>query len=123
MSFKSVPYYKPIVDNMIEEYKKNQFSYPQEKIRNIVSRAYYTIFLHCRNELNLQSDESLSVHQNVISALNNSYSKKLLIKSLHDRKKADYHNADFSFNLALALSLQRNMNTILSYSKKDLLKN
>ena len=76
MSFERIPYYKPLVDILINEYYNNQSSFSEEKIRDIYSRAYYTIFLYCRDVLKVENNDYLSSHKNVINSVTNKYTKK-----------------------------------------------
>jgi len=119
MSFASL-YYKPLVDILINDYCSNKSSFTEEKIRDIYSRVYYTIFLYCRDTLEIENNDYLSSHQNVISSIPNRYTKQVLRRLQQLRVKADYHNDTFYKSYREVLSIQRDMNKILSFSKEQL---
>lgn len=120
MSFANSLYYKPLVDILIDEYFNNQSNFTEEKIRDIYSRAYYTIFLYCRDTLKIENNDYISSHKNVILSIPNKYTKKVLRRLQQLRVDADYKNDAFSKNYREVIAIQRDMNKILSFSKKQL---
>ena len=120
MSFANSLYYKPLIDTLINDYCNNQSNFTEEKIRDIYSRVYYTIFLYCRDTLEIENNDYLSSHKHVISSIPNKYTKKVLRRLQQLRVKADYHNDAFSKSYREVISIQRDMNNILSFSKEQL---
>jgi len=120
MSFANSLYYKPLVDILIDEYFNNQSNFTEEKIRDIYSRTYYTIFLYCRDTLEIENNDYISSHKNVILSIPNKYTKKVLRRLQQLRVDADYKNDAFSKNYREVIAIQRDMNKILSFSKKQL---
>jgi len=119
MQFKHTKYYKPLVDELIIEFESKKTTFPQEKIRDIFSRGYYTILLHCRDVLNVD-DCSSSSHDCIINAVCNTYTKRMLRVLKQDRVRADYKNNDFEKKYTEALSLKRNIEKILSFTEVEL---
>jgi len=105
MIFQDLDYYKIVVDNNISVY--NSLTCPKEKeiyLRNIISRTYYTCYLHCRDKLidadkidthGLDSDTS---HTKVIEELPKGIKQQLKQLKIF-RIKADYNNNSLSLPL------------------------
>ncbi|WP_066403108.1 hypothetical protein [Aliarcobacter cryaerophilus] len=127
MAFKDIKYFQELVISDIEEYKKNPTKFSEGRIRSIFSRAYYTIFLHCRDELNLEYNTELSVHHTVKKEILNSEINKIFHTHHQTRKEMDYNNINLDLKntgklLSELCSIKRDMNRILLLSKNDLLK-
>lgn len=127
MSFKDNKYFKDLVISEITQYKLNPTSFTEAKIRSIFSRAYYTIFLHCRDELELEYNDELSIHQTVKSNIKNLEINQLFHEHHKTRKKMDYNNLSIDLTSTGKLvkdldSIRRDMNRILSLKKEDLIK-
>lgn len=98
MSFQSEKYYQKIVKQQVAQY--NSLTSEDEKeiyLRNIISRTYYSCYLHCRDTLlsnGVLEEEDLnndSSHAKVINEL--PYGLKSQLKQLKNfRIKADYIN-------------------------------
>ncbi len=118
MSLSSIPYFKPFISSLELKYNNNN-SLSEEEIRNLFSRAYYTIFLYCRDTLFIEPSLNDS-HDNIIKAIPNIFTKNTLIRLKKFRKEADYEEPSFMSNRSNILSLFRNVDTILSFSKEQL---
>ena len=77
MSFKDIKYFQKYVSTSISKYNSNPQAFLESDIRSIFSRAYYTIFLHCRDELGLEYDTQLSIHAEVKKQIQNERIQKL----------------------------------------------
>jgi uncharacterized protein (UPF0332 family) len=119
MSFSNIRYYKHFIDLLELKYKDNRNSLSEGEIRNLFSRGYYTIFLRCRDTLSINVTINSS-HDNIIKAIPNRFTKNTLTKLKKFRKEADYEEPDFLSNNSEILSLFRNINLILSFSKEQL---
>ena len=120
MQFQDVPYYKPLVDELILQFESNKTSFPQEKIRDIFSRGYYTILLHCRDSLEVSDNSFGSSHDNIINAVSNRYTKRTLRRLKNDRKNADYINNNFIKRYPDVLALKRDIEQILAFTEREL---
>ena len=132
MSFQEQNYYQKIVSANVLTY--NTLSSDDEKeiyLRNIVSRTYYSCYLHCRDALlaagvlqSTEFDDDKS-HTKVINALPKGL--KMQLKQLKNfRIKADYNNDPLrlplqgkpgrnSLRFASPEHFQQILETILSY--------
>ena len=95
MSFQK-HYYRECVAEWIEKF--NDCDDNEILLRNILSRAYYTAFLHCENVVReevLLSKESYTNkiidHSTVISTVKNKNVRDLLIELKRYRERADYN--------------------------------
>lgn len=62
--------------------------------RNLVSRLYYTAFLHCSNVISRRDSKTEGTHNKVINTLSKEYKLDMIhLKGL--RKKADYEMTAF----------------------------
>lgn len=122
MSFKNSKYFKTYVEKRIAEFMSCSSDFTQADIRSIYSRAYYTILLHCRDELCLNITDK-SIHSEIRNHIKSEYARKIIIKFCDYRNKADYINRDFTSNNAELNSIKRNMNYILSLDSKKLQSN
>ncbi|BAF69574.1 hypothetical protein [Nitratiruptor sp. SB155-2] len=108
-SFGSAGYYRKIVEKEAENitsFESNDIEY-EIFLRNIVSRAYYTCFLHCRDKM-IQQDIIHPDHNLFFS--DNSHSKviknlpaglRMQLEQLKNfRQKADYNTTE-KFSLPL----------------------
>ena len=99
MSFESEKYYLKLCNNLLRQINslpsfKSPDSVDIEVLRrDLVSRLYYTAFLHCRDTLRFDSQGKES-HDKVIQALAGQFRADMAhLKNL--RKKADYEMASF----------------------------
>ena len=127
MSFKDIKYFQNLVISDINNYQRNPKEFCEGRIRTIFSRAYYTIFLHCRDELGLEYNTELSVHSTVKKNILNSDINKIFHEHHETRRKMDYNNVSLELNntgklVRELISIRRDMNRILSLSKNDLIK-
>ena len=125
MSFKDIKYFKNQVESDISKYKVKPTDFCEARIRSIFSRAYYTIFLHCRDVLDLEYNNELSIHRTVKDKITNSTINKLFHEHHQTRKKMDYNNINLDLSNTGKLlrdlnSIKRDMNLILSLTKEDL---
>ncbi|WP_323595910.1 hypothetical protein [Aliarcobacter butzleri] len=120
-SIVQIKYFKNYVDSEIITFNKTPVE--RELIsRNILNRAYYSSFLHCRKKLELDHISDISIHQDVIDNVSNDLVKRYLIQLLRYRKDADYKTIYLNKNISDLLNVQRIMNYILNLEKKDLIK-
>jgi len=117
MSFSSIPYFEPFITSLELKYQNTSLS--EEELRNLFSRAYYTLFLYCRDTLSI-TPQVYDSHDNIINKIPNTFAKNTLRKLKNIRKKADYEEDTFTSNHAIILSLFRNVKTILSFTKEQL---
>jgi len=119
MSFSSIPYFKPFITSLELKYQSNNNFLSEEELRNLFSRAYYTLFLYCRDTLSIipQLNDS---HDNIIKEIPNIFAKNTLRKLKKFRKDADYEENTFVSNHSKILSLFRDIKTILSFNKEQL---
>ena len=88
-------YYKECVAEWIAEF--NERDDDEILLRNILSRAYYTVFLHCENVVKEEVLSSQSYtnkiidHRSVIEAVKNPTIKNLLVELKRYRERADYN--------------------------------
>lgn len=133
MSFQSEKYYQKVVIQQVAHY--NSLASEDEKeiyLRNIISRSYYSCYLHCRDTLLLNGvleEEDLkndSSHAKVINELPRGL-KSQLNQLKKFRIKADYYNDRLSLPLsgkkgrgsltfASPEHFKTTLKTILSYS-------
>lgn len=88
-------YYYDIVLLWIDLYKKESDTHLKELfLRNILSRAYYTMLLHCReqhtDDPQLTFDIMKGSHEQIIELVKKSSIKSLLFNYKLSRKRADY---------------------------------
>lgn len=95
MSFQK-HYYRDCVEEWIEQFNKD-CSDNEILVRNILSRAYYTMFLHCENILKdeifrCQASFSNKIidHKSVMDAIKDTAIKTLLLEFKRYRERADY---------------------------------
>ena len=95
MSFQE-HYYRECVAEWIEKF--NDCDDNEILLRNILSRAYYTVFLHCENVVReevLHSQKSYTNkiidHNTVIHAVKNTNVRDLLFELKRYRERADYN--------------------------------
>lgn len=88
-------YYKECVAEWIAKF--NERDDDEILLRNILSRAYYTVFLHCENVVReevLSSQTSFTNkiidHRSVMDAVKNPTIKILLVELKRYRERADY---------------------------------
>ncbi len=125
MSFKDIKYFQKYVSTSISKYNSNPQAFLESDIRSIFSRAYYTIFLHCRDELGLEYDTQLSIHAEVKKQIQNERIQKLFHSYHEKRKKMDYNNVSIDMgNIGKLTSelkaIERDMNYILNLNKDQL---
>lgn len=87
-------YYQEIIDKWIDDFSKEPTN--EYLLRNILSRAYYTMFLHCRkiHEIDLKSQGFKTVdesHMNVINMITNQGIQTLVYKYKKFRERSDYN--------------------------------
>ena len=115
-------YYKSIIEHCVDLYKTTGSSDKKEAIlRNIVSRSYYTCFLHCRDKLK-QSGMSFNAanidsHEEVIRELPQGL-KNQLNQLKKFRRKADY---DTQTVLSFPFSGNKGRGSIVLRSPEDFL--
>ncbi len=114
-----IKYFKNYVDLEISNFKTSLLD-KELYSRNILNRAYYTSFLHCRDLLGLSNSLSGSIHRDVIEGIKNNTVKNKLTKLLRYRKDADYKNYYLNKSITDLLDAQRTMNYILTLTKIDL---
>ena len=119
MSFSSIPYFKPFVTSLELKYQSNNNFLSEEELRNLFSRAYYTLFLYCRDTLSINPQLNDS-HDNIIKEIPNIFARNTLRKLKKIRKDADYEENTFVSNHSKILSLFRDIKTILSFTKEQL---
>ncbi len=95
MSFQK-DYYRECVAEWVEQFRER--SDDEILLRNILSRAYYTAFLHCENlvreeVLNSQTNFTNKIidHRSVMDAVKNPAIKTLLVELKRYRERADYN--------------------------------
>ena len=125
MSFKDIKYFQKYVSTSISKYNSNPQAFLESDIRSIFSRAYYTIFLHCRDELGLEYDTQLSIHAEVKKQIQNERIQKLFHSYHEKRKKMDHNNVSIDMsNIGKLTSelkaIERDMNYILNLNKDQL---
>ncbi|MEN4053804.1 hypothetical protein [Sulfurimonas sp. NWX79] len=96
MSFKG-NYYKPLCDyywELLKPINKSSIPCDEEIIRrDFVSRSYYSVLLHCKDNITLLSTDK-STHENIINSVNDNIKDDLLsLKNL--RVQADYKTHPF----------------------------
>lgn len=119
MSFSNIPYYKPFIQQLNEKYDAGSGVLTEEELRNLFSRAYYTILLHCRDTLDITTT-LYSSHDTIIKSIPNVYTKRALQNLKKSRKQADYDEEDFLSNHSKIMSLFTQVDQILSFSKDQL---
>lgn len=128
MSFKDINYFQNFVNSEVIAYRTNPKSFCEGKIRSIFSRAYYTIFLHCRDELGLEyNEEEASVHKAVKENIKNTEINKIFHEHNKTRRKMDYNNINIDLTATGRIfsdlnCIKRDMNRILGLKKDDLIK-
>ena len=119
MSFSNIPYFKPFVLSLESKYQSNNNSLSEEELRNLFSRAYYTLFLYCRDTLSIDPQLNDS-HDSIIKEIPNIFTRNTLRKLKKIRKNADYDENTFISNHSQILSLFRDIKKILSFTKEQL---
>lgn len=117
MSFKDIKYFQNQVVSDVLKYKVNPADFCEARIRSIFSRAYYTIFLHCRDVLGLEYNKELSVHKTVKNNITNSDINKLFHEHHETRKKMDYNN--INLDLSNTGKLLSDLNSIRREDRKS----
>ena len=95
MCFQS-SYYLELVNKEFYLYTKAQTNDEKEFFgRNIISRGYYTVLLHCKYVLNITELERYSkdTHVQILSAVINKQVKRFLEIYKELRKYADYYRS------------------------------
>jgi len=100
-------YYRPLVTKWLNELSKEKNPSKRELLfRNIVSRAYYSMFLFCREvhsadvaslEAQKAAQNKYVSHEDIINFVTDGTIKSLLFLYKRERKKADYDLLPFSF--------------------------
>ena len=107
MNFQDKNYYKNFIDFLHKIYNSNEYKNEDNEvlIRVIISRAYYTAFLHCRDHLNsktlnfnlfggnfLINGKKKSIHDDVVNLIKQTHKREVkLLKRLKNlRLLADY---------------------------------
>ena len=94
MGFATSGYYKQLVVDNISDYKAETNPDMKECIlRNIISRAYYTMLLHCRDNCKTASTTQYTdgSHERIIKSVRKGSIRTLLLMHKSFRVKADYH--------------------------------
>jgi hypothetical protein len=98
LSFVTEQYYKKLCDAQLMQIRNATSVKPPTDIevlqRNLVSRLYYTAFLHCSNVVSNRDTTTEATHNRVINILSKEYKLDMIyLKGL--RKKADYEMTVF----------------------------
>ncbi|MCK9492455.1 MAG: hypothetical protein M0Q24_10205 [Sulfurimonas sp.] len=93
MSFITEQYYKKLCDAQLIQIRNSTNIKPPADIevlqRNLVSRLYYTAYLHCSNVVSNRDTTTEFTHNKVINILSKEYKLEMTyLKGL--RRKADY---------------------------------
>nr|DAJ21384.1 MAG TPA: hypothetical protein [Siphoviridae sp. ctUxW2] len=122
MSFQK-DYYKECVAEWIAEF--NERDDDEILARNILSRAYYTMFLHCENVLKdeifrCQASFSNKIidHKSVMDAVKDTAIKTLLLEFKRYRERADYDTKKLDLRENASVCKKQPSKT---YIKKELL--
>ncbi len=127
-------YYYDIVLLWVEQYKKESEPHLKELLlRNILSRAYYTMLLHCReqhtHDTRLTYDIMQGAHENIIELVTKQSIKSTLFTYKFARRRADYSitsltipvanirlgNQSHPFNLQNIDTIKAYMDAVLAY--------
>lgn len=116
-----IDYYKQVVDLLYIEYLDTKSPMDKEVIvRDILSRAYYCSFLHCREEIGIiLGTSSQGSHDKILEELGDYFYTKLNKLRAH-RVKADYKFGRISINQRFVDSLLSEMQELISSRKHDL---
>jgi hypothetical protein len=120
-NLKDITYFKTYIEHVLSNY--GSMSVEKELVhRNLISRMYYTAFLHCRNELQIEKRGDNS-HVEVIDSIKNKSVHTQLRDMRNVRNEADYQNYYIKdkFPLTYLQTMKRKMDFILTKNKTDLL--
>ena len=124
MCFQS-SYYLELINKEFYLYTKAQTNDEKEFFgRNIISRGYYTVLLHCKYVLNITELERYSkdTHVQILSAVINKQVKRFLEIYKELRKYADYYRSlkkDLKDEIFDEEKLKKFINTISFFMKFD----
>lgn len=128
MSFSS-NYYLQLIKNEFEEWKKSTCNeYREILARNIFSRGYYTMMLHCKFELCV-NDQGADTHKKVMNAIVQHVIKTRLLAYKAIREQSDYQriveNQNFNNMIRTQSSIQLFLSEVEQVLKcdKDILEN
>lgn len=123
MSFQK-HYYRDCVEEWIEQFNKD-CSDNEILVRNILSRAYYTIFLHCQKAVEEEIkrrqasfSHKIMDHRSVIDAVADEAVKTILIELKQYRERADYNTEKLILKENTSV---RKIKLSKSYIQKELL--
>ena len=126
MSFQTT-YYLDLVENEFQQFRASSTSFEKEILaRNIISRGYYTVLLHCKYvlELTFIKSQDSDTHKRIYEAVINRQVKNFLKLYKTLRIEADYYKTLSSdlINEITEIKLSKFIDIIKNFLSFDKLK-